>query len=76
MMIILTAAAIAAAQPAPASQAPAGPPAGHGAGHAGHAGHGQMQHGENCPCCDHGGSSPDRDCCAEHAQHRGHDDRH
>jgi hypothetical protein len=73
MMIILTAAAIAAAQPAPAPQAPAGPPAGHGAGHAGH---GQMQHGENCPCCDHGGSSPDRDCCAEHAQHRGHDDRH
>ena len=76
-MIILTAAALAAAQPAPAPQAPAGAPAGH-AGHAApgadHAAHGRMQHGQNCPCCDHSGSATDRDCC-EHMQHRGHDDR-
>lgn len=70
-MIILTAAALAAAQPAPAPQAPAGQPASHGADHAAH---GQMQHGVNCPCCDHGGQNHDRDCC-DHAQHRSHDDR-
>ena len=70
-MIILTAAALAAAQPAPAPRAPAAPTAGH---HADHAAHGQMQHGENCPCCDHGGSHRDPDCC-DRAQHRGHDER-
>ncbi|WP_395611650.1 hypothetical protein [Allosphingosinicella sp.] len=70
MMIILTAAALAAAQPAPAPQAPAGPMA----GHAEHAAHGQMQHGQNCPCCEHSGSAQGHDCC-DHAQHRGHDDR-
>jgi hypothetical protein len=68
MMIILTAAALAAAQPAPAPQAPVGQPAGQ------HAGHGQMQHGQNCPCCDHSGSTPGRDCC-EHMQRRGEDHR-
>ena len=71
-MIILTAAALAAAQPVPAPPAQAGQPAGQ---HADHAGHSQMQHGANCPCCDHEGATPDRDCCAEHARHRGHDDR-
>jgi len=76
-MIILTAAALAAAQPAPAPQAQPGPPAGH-ADHAtrgaGHAAHGRMQHGQNCPCCDHSGSGSDRDCC-DHMQQRGRDDR-
>jgi hypothetical protein len=64
-MIILTAAALAAVQPAP--QAPAGPAAGH-AMH-GQMQHGQMRHGENCPCCDHQGGNADRDCC-EHMQRR------
>jgi copper resistance protein B len=79
-MIILTAAALAAAQPAPAPQAPAGPPAGH-ADHATHGQmqhgqmqHGQMQHGQNCPCCDHDGGNAGRDCC-EHMQQRNHDHR-
>ena len=72
-MLILTAAALAAAQPAPAPQAPVAHPAGHSAGHASH---GQGQHGQTCPCCDHGGSTADRDCCAGHRQQqqdRGHD---
>ena len=75
MMMILTAAALAAAQPAPAPTAPAGPPAGH-ADHAAHGQmqHGQMQHGQNCPCCDHSGSTTGRDCC-EHMQQRGQDHR-
>lgn len=75
-MIILTAAALAAAQPAPAPQAPAGEPAGH-AGHMAHSQvqHGQMQHGQNCPCCNHGGSNQGDDCCAGmRQQHRGHDE--
>lgn len=65
-MIILTVAALAAAQPAPAPapQAPVGRPAGNG----------QMQQGANCPCCNHREANHDRDCCAGHAQHRGHDD--
>ena len=72
-MIILTAAALAAAQPAPAPQAPTAPPAG---AHADHAGHGGMQHGQNCPCCEHDGAASGRDCCAEHRQqqNRGHDE--
>lgn len=74
-MIILTAAALAAAQPVPAPQAPAGQPAGHGAGHQSH---GQAQPGAHCPCCDHGrGANHDRDCCAgETRQHSGHADHH
>ena len=74
-MIILTAAALAAAQPAPAPQAQPGTPAAH-AGHMAeggdHAAHGRMQHGQNCPCCEHGGSGGERDCC-EHMQQRNHD---
>lgn len=70
-MIILTAAVLAAAQPAPAPAAPAGTPA----THRDHAAHGQMRHGENCPCCDHNGSNQGDDCCAEmRQQHRGHDE--
>ncbi len=71
-MIILTVAALAAAQPAAAPPAQAGTPVQHGARHEGH---GQNpQRGDNCPCCDHqSGSGQDRDCCAEHARHRGHD---
>ena len=72
MMIILTAAALAAAQPASAPQAPAGQPASHGAEHAAH---GRMQHGQDCPCCDHDGADADRDCCA-HMQQRDQHDRH
>ncbi len=76
-MIILTAAALAAAQPAPAPQAQAGPPANH-AGHmaqgADHAAHGRMQHGQNCPCCDHSGANGGRDCCDE-MQQRGRQNR-
>jgi hypothetical protein len=72
-MITLMAAALATAQPAPATQAPAGQPAGHAAGHAGH---NPAQHARDCPCCDHGGSARDRDCCDEsRQQHRGHDTR-
>lgn len=72
-MIILTAAALAAAQPVSAPPAPAGPHAGHvshGAGHAnhgaGHAGHAQAQQGQPCPCCARDGTASERDCCAEH----------
>ena len=46
-MIILTAAAIAAAQPAPAPQAQVAPPAGR---HAGPRSHAQGQHAPDCPC--------------------------
>ena len=71
-MIILTAAALAAAQPAPAPQAPAGTPAQQGARHEGH---GQSpQRGETCPCCDHSeGADRARDCCADRAPRSGHD---
>jgi len=75
-MIILTAAVLAAAQPAPAPQAPAAPPA----GHAGHATHGQMQHGQtqhgrDCPCCDHEGANAEGDCC-DHMRQRNQPNRH
>ena len=62
-MIILTAAALAAGQPAPAPLVPAGP----SAGHADHAMHGQMQHGRDCPCCEHEGANAGGDCC-DHMQ--------
>ena len=69
-MIILTAAALAAAQPAPAPQAPVAHPAGHAAGHGEHA----QQQGQHCPCCAQNGSNQDRNCCAGHRQeqHRDH----
>ena len=73
-MIILTAAAIAAAQPAPAPQAPMAPMA-HPAGqHAGHGPHAPGQQAHNCPCCAQHGSTQDRDGCAGHRQlqHRDH----
>ena len=70
-MIILTAAAIAAAQPAPAPQAQVAPPAGQ---HAGHGSHAQGQQAHDCPCCAQHGSTQDRDGCAGHRQlqHRDH----
>jgi hypothetical protein len=67
MMMILTAAALAAAQPAPTPQAPAGPSAGH-AMH-GQMQQGQMQHVRDCPCCEHEGANAEGDCC-DHMQQR------
>ena len=76
-MIILTAAALAAAQPAPSPQAPAAPPASHG-DHASHGQmqHGQMQHGDNCPCCAHSASRSGGDDCCDHMRQRNQPSRH
>ena len=65
MMIILTAAALAATQPAPAPQTPAAHPAGQ---HAGHSGHGQAPQAQGCSCCNHGASAQGCACCAQHRQ--------
>jgi hypothetical protein len=61
MMIVMNAVALAAAQPA--VQVPAAPSA--------HSGHAAAHQGRHCCCCDDG--DQDRENCAEHAQHRGHD---